>query len=133
MLVRVLVCVTHPDGRPADTLVMLDHERLDVYRLALEFSALALRIAARLPRGYAHLADQLRRSSTSTPLNIAEGAGKLAGAERAHCHRIARGEAMESGAALDVIRLLEVVPVAEVDRGKALLVRIVSMLSRMTR
>lgn len=112
---------------------MLDHERLDVYRLALEFCSLALRVAGRLPRGHASLADQLRRAATSIPLNIAEGVGKVSAPDRAHCHRIARGEAMESAAALDVVRLLQVVPTAELDRGKELLVRVVSMLTRMTR
>lgn len=112
---------------------MLDHERLDVYRLAMEFCALALGIAGRLPRGHAQLADQLRRAATSIPLNIAEGAGKTSGQDRVHCHRIARGEAMEAGAGLDIIRLLRVVPPGDLDRGKDLLVRIVSMLTRMTR
>lgn len=117
----------------ADTFSVLDHERLDVYRLALEFCALALRIAGQLPRGHAQLADQLRRAATSIPLNIAEGVGKVGAGDRAHCHRIARGEAMESGAALDIIRLLGVAPAEELDAGKSLLVRIVSMLTRMTR
>lgn len=112
---------------------MLDHERLDVYRLAMDYCALALGIAARLPRGHAHLADQVRRAATSIPLNIAEGAGKTSGQDRVHCHRIARGEAMESGAALDVIRLLGVAPAEQLDRGKDLLVRIVSMLTKMSR
>jgi four helix bundle protein len=112
---------------------VLDHERLDVYQLALELCALALRVAAQLPRGHAHLADQLRRSATSIPLNIAEGTGKVSSGERAQCHRVARGEAMECGAALDVIRLLGCVAAEEIDRGKELATRIVAMLTRMIR
>src|SRR6185312_2683586 len=54
---------------------MLDHEKLDVYQRAIEFVACALRIAERLPRGQAPLADQLRRAAVSIPLNIAEGGG----------------------------------------------------------
>jgi four helix bundle protein len=51
----------------------LDHERLDVYRLALDFVVLANEVIKTLPRGRSHLADQLTRASTSIVLNIAEG------------------------------------------------------------
>jgi hypothetical protein len=54
------------------------HERLDVYRAAIEFLVLADAIASALPRGRAYLADQLRRASTSVSFNIAEGAGEYA-------------------------------------------------------
>src|SRR5262249_28292963 len=49
--------------RGADTGDMNDfeHERLDMYRAAIEFLVLADMIAAALPRGRAYLADQLRR------------------------------------------------------------------------
>ena len=40
---------------------------------------------------------------------------------------------MECGAILDVVRLLGVVPAKNSDRGKELLVRVVSMLTRMCR
>jgi len=54
----------------------LDHERLDVYRLGLDFLVFAHQVLKTLPRGYSHLSDQLTRASTSIVLNIAEGAGK---------------------------------------------------------
>ena len=55
---------------------MLDHEKLDVYKVSLEFMVIALNIADKIPRGYSSLADQLKRASWSIPLNIAEGWGK---------------------------------------------------------
>jgi hypothetical protein len=55
---------------------MLDHERLDVYQVALEFLVVANEMIERLPRGRSHLADQRTRASTSVVLNLAEGAGK---------------------------------------------------------
>ncbi len=113
-------------------MVMLDHERLDVYQCSIEFLAIAFTIVGRLPRGYAALADQLRRAATSIPLNIAEAAGRSGRQERVHFHAIARGSAMECGAILDVVRLLHVAE-ADVRRGKELLVRAVAMLSRMSR
>jgi four helix bundle protein len=112
---------------------MLDHEKLDVYRCAIDFLRIALRLVAQLPRGYAAVADQLRRAATSTPLNIAEGTGKVSDADRAHFYSIARGSAMECGALVDVIRLLGCTADADLDDCKALLVRTVSMLSKMCR
>jgi hypothetical protein len=42
--------------------MQLDHERLDVYDLALEFLVLANGIIEGLPRGRSHLADQFTRA-----------------------------------------------------------------------
>ena len=112
---------------------MLDHERLDVYQRALEFCGLALRLAGQFPRGYGALADQLRRAASSIPLNVAEGAGKVSAGERAQCYRIARGSAMECGAAIDVVRLIGGPSGKDLDEAKELLVRIVAMLTRMCR
>jgi four helix bundle protein len=50
---------------------ILDAEKLDCYRLAVEFRSLAVCL---LPeRGYAGLRDQLDRASVSIVLNITEG------------------------------------------------------------
>ena len=112
---------------------MLDYERLDVYKCGIEHLALVFAWIPRLKRGSSAIADQWRRAAMSVPLNIGEAAGKVSLAERAHCYQIARGEAMECGAILDVVRLLQVVPDAELDRGKQLIVRIVGMLTKMAR
>jgi four helix bundle protein len=60
-----------------------DHERLDVYQVALDFLTLADEVSEHLPRGRSHLADQLTRASTSIVLNIAEGSGKVLAARQA--------------------------------------------------
>jgi 23S rRNA-intervening sequence protein len=52
--------------------MILDHERLDVYRLALDFLVFAQQVIETLPRGRSHLCDQLTRASTSIVLNLAE-------------------------------------------------------------
>jgi hypothetical protein len=62
---------------------MLDHERLDVYHLALDFLVLANGVIEGLPRGRSHLADQLTRASTSNVLNLAEVAPGKAWEEEA--------------------------------------------------
>lgn len=59
-----------------------DHERLDVYRAALDFTVAANDIAQALPRGRGYLVDQLQRAATSVVLNIAEGAGEFCGTRR---------------------------------------------------
>jgi four helix bundle protein len=66
---------------------MLDHERLDVYRRAIEFLAIAFVVADRASRGYAALADQLRRAAMSIPLNIAEVAPGKAWEEEARAEK----------------------------------------------
>ena len=112
---------------------MLDYERLDVYHCAIEHLSCVFKWLPMLPRGHSALADQWRRAAMSIPLNNGEGAGKTSVAERAHCYAIARGEAMECGAILDVVRLLNAVPDADLVRGKHLVVRMVEMLTKMCR
>ena len=112
---------------------MLDYERLDVYQCSLQFSALSFQILERLPRGHGELADQLKRATISIPLNIAEGAGKPTNRERARFHSIARGSAMECGAIVDILRLQGLAQPDAVAQAKPLLVRLVSMLTKMCR
>ena len=112
---------------------MLDYEKLDVYRCAIEHLAFVFRSLPEIPRGYSALVDQWRRAAVAVPLNIAEAVGKTSEADRMNRYAIARGEAMECGAIIDVVRLLDAVAVSELDAAKRLLVRIVEMLSRMAR
>jgi four helix bundle protein len=63
--------------------------------------------------------------------NIAEGAGRWSEADSAGRYKIARGEAMECAASLDVMRLRNVVSDARYARGIRLLEAIVAMLTKM--
>ncbi len=112
---------------------MLDYEKLDVYQCAIEHLAFVFRTIPVLPRGYAALVDQWRRASTSIPLNIAEASGKVTAGDRSNRYAIARGEAMECGAIIDVVRLVGGVSETELVHAKELVVRIVSMLTKMSR
>ena len=69
----------------------------------------------------------------SVPLNIAEAVGKTSNADRQNRFAIARGEAMECGVVIDVVRLVDVLSEAELSGAKQLLVRVVGMLSKMCR
>jgi four helix bundle protein len=106
----------------------LDAERLDVYRVALEFQSQASVLALRAD---AVVRDQLRRASLSVVLNIAEGAGRRSCAQKRHLYSIARGSAMESAAILDVLRGRGVATPAEGRAARALVVRVVQMLTRL--
>jgi len=111
----------------------LSHEKLDVCQRSIEFLAVALQLLESVPKGNAMIIDQLKRASTSVPLNIAEAAGYPSEAKRAHHYQVARGSALECGAALNVGQILKVGNLSLIPKGKELLVSVVSMLSKMCR
>ena len=108
-----------------------DHEKLDVYKVAVEFVILSNEIVEQLPRGKAYLADQLQRASSSISLNIAEGAGEFAGNEKCRFYRMAKRSATECAAVLDLCSRLALVEEARHLKGRELLLRIVAMLTKM--
>ncbi len=110
----------------------LHHENLDSYQAAIEFLALSAGLIEEVPRGYGSLSDQLKRASLSIPLNIAEGYGKRTDKDRARFYDIARGSAHECGAILDALNVLNLVEEDEIERGKGLVYRVVSMLVKMS-
>ena len=120
-----------PRRRLADMLAMLSFQRLDVYQRAIEFLALVYDVVDALPRGHADRADQLTRAAESVARNIAEGAGRWSEADSANRYKIARGEAMECAASLDVMRLRKVITDAQYARGGQLLEGVVAMLTKM--
>jgi four helix bundle protein len=111
--------------------MVLDHERLDVYHLALDFLVFANGVIEALPRGRSHLADQFTRASTSIVLNLAEGAGKLSKPDKRRYYLTSRGSATESAALLDVCLRLKLLDESGYRAGKDMLVRIVSMLIKL--
>jgi four helix bundle protein len=107
----------------------LEHERLDVYKAAIEFPILADAVAAALPRGRGYLVDdQRRRAASSISFNIAEGAGEFAPEETARFYRMTRRSATESAAILDACRALSLTD-ASLAESRAVLLRIVAMLT----
>jgi four helix bundle protein len=120
---------THSTVAPAlDSAPLLDAERLQVYGVALAFQSVASALALRTD---AVVRDQLRRASLSCVLNIAEGAGRRSRAQKRHFYSIARGSAMECAAIIDVLRVRAAVEVTESRPARALLVRIVQMLTKL--
>jgi four helix bundle protein len=113
---------------------MLNFQRLDVYRLSIEWLALAVKVHDDITRskGHAGVADQLKRAALSIPINIAEGAGKATHADQSRYFVIARGSAMECSAIVDALGILELASNETRDRADELLTRIVSMLTKMS-
>ncbi len=72
---------SHPSTAPLFAgAALLDAEKLDAYRVALEFQAVAVQLVPK--RGCAELRDQLDRASISIVLNIAEGCGRRSPADK---------------------------------------------------
>ncbi len=112
---------------------MFTHERLEAYKVAREFRALAHGLVCGMPRGAADTADQLSRAARSVLLNTAEGAGRRSAKEKAHFFDIARGSAEECAAILDEVEICELGPLERVHAGRELLHREVRLLSGLAR
>ena len=109
------------------------HEKLDVYRLSVDYVAWAYRIAKGLTGADRHARDQWLRASQSIPLNIAEGNGKGTLADRRRFFEIARGSALECAAIQDCVEACGIITTKANTEGKVVLARIVSMLTKLGR
>jgi four helix bundle protein len=79
------------------------------------------------------LREQALRSAKSVCLNIAEGAGRVSAADRARVFGIARGEVVETCAAVELSGLLGGTSVDTVDRCIALCSRLAGLLTGLMR
>ena len=109
----------------------LGHEKLDVYRLAIDYVAWVYEKAGTLTVIHRSARDQWLRASQSIPLNIAEGNGKTAEADRRRYFEITRGSAMECAAIQDVLVVGRALGSEESRVHKVELDRIAAMLSRL--
>ena len=106
------------------------HEKLDVYRAAIEYVGWAYRLSKRL-KAHRNAKDQLLRASQAIPLNIAEANGKATEGDRRRFFEIARGSALECGAIQDVLEVCGALSSPENAEAKKLLDRIVAMLTKL--
>jgi len=110
---------------------MLSFQRLDVYQRSIQFLAFASELVEEIPKGNSERVDQLIRAAEAVPRNIAEGAGRWSKVDMSKHYKIARGEAMECAASLDVLRVRRLVEEPRYERGMALLEAVVAMLTKM--
>jgi len=108
-----------------------DHEKLDVYQAAIELVILIDEIVDHFPRGRSYLADQLQRAGSSVPLNIAEGAGEYSIQEKGRFYRMAKRSATECASIFDIGQRIKIIEQQRYLKGRELLIRIVSMLTKM--
>jgi four helix bundle protein len=108
-----------------------DHERLEVYRLSIEYVVFSYRIAKSLGGTNRQARDQWLRAAQSIPLNIAEGNRKQGLKDRNRFFEIARGSALECAAIHEVLRVCDAITVESNAFRKSNLKRIVSMLTRL--
>ncbi len=81
----------------------------------------------------AGLRDQALRAAKSACLNIAEASGRAGRADKARVFAIARGEAVEAVAAVEIAAHIGDAPAAEAARCVAVGARLVALLSGLMR
>ncbi|HEY3121194.1 MAG TPA: four helix bundle protein [Vicinamibacteria bacterium] len=84
-------------------------------------------------RSFAILRDQLNRASVSIVLNIAEGAGRRSPRDKRRFYATARGSAAECAAVVELLRARCLAGADTCGKARALLVRIVQMLTKLDR
>jgi four helix bundle protein len=116
-------------------LPQFDHEKLDVYQLELEFITWATDLIEELRSEsrstVREVIQQLDRASLSSLLNTAEGNGRRKSQQRARFFDDARGSATECAACLDALVAKRASQPDRIAEGKAMLLRVVSMLSKL--
>jgi len=114
---------------------IFDHEKLDVYQVELSFIGWVSDLLSETKDAGAdfrrEVCDQLDRASLSALLNTAEGNGKRQGKQRAKFFDDARGSAVESAACLDAPVAKGLAEPTRIVNGKAMLLRIVGMFTKL--
>jgi four helix bundle protein len=103
------------------------HEKLIVYRRALEFAAWSQILIDSLIKKTS-TRDHLERAGDSVALNIAEGNGKFSLKDRARFFQMAHGSALECAACLDLFVARRCCEQDAIANGKLILEEIVKML-----
>jgi four helix bundle protein len=108
-------------------------EQLDAWHVAREVVAFVVAHRERLHGLPAEVGPQLERAAVRAALNLAEATGRVGVRDRPRVFAIARGEACEAAAALDIATLYGAVAPAEAARVRLLLCRLAQMLTRLAR
>ena len=107
----------------------LPHHRLVAYQVAIELLALVRDAKLR----DAKLRDQAMRAAKSVCLNVAEASGRTSPADKARVFGIARGEALEVAAALEIAQVVGEVDGEVAERGMRVAARLYAVLTGLAR
>src|SRR5271156_4645348 len=107
----------------------LPHHKLQAYGVAIQLLE-AVR-SARIRD--CHLRDQAMRAAKSACLNAAEGAGRVSRADKARAFAIARAEAGEAAAAVEIATLSGDANESDLQRVVSIANRLIAMLTRLIR
>jgi four helix bundle protein len=110
---------------------IFDHDRLDVYRLSIDYLANSFTIARDLDGLHRHARHQWLCAAQSIPPKIAEGNGKRSLKDRSRFLDIARGSALECASIQDVLAATDGIDDQSLGNLKRMQRRIVSMLTRL--
>jgi four helix bundle protein len=112
--------------------LFFSHERLDVYRVALDFVAWVNALCVGVT-GRQDLVDRLDKYSTGIVLNIAEGNGRFTPADHSRFLGIAHAAVVKSAATLDLAVARHLVEADNIREGRRMLERMAAMLTAMVR
>jgi len=90
--------------------------RLIAHSKALQAAEIAIQLVLKVPAPLKSLADQVIRSASSVPANLAEGAGR-SGKDRAYHWRIAYGSAKEVDTHLQLLIASNAVNALQADKA----------------
>ena len=121
LLERTLEKMTRPVRSP------LPHHRLQVFHIARELLICVRDAQIRDPSS----ATKQREPPKEPGLNIAEGAARVTRADKARAYAIARGEAAEVGAAIEIAVLVGAATAEDEAKIVTLASRVVAMLTRL--
>jgi len=115
--------------RRTSTRPQLPHHKLLAYQVALQLITAVKAAEIRDVK----LRDQAIRAAKSAALNIAEAAGRVSPADRARVFAIARGEAMEAAAGVEIATLAGDSDPAAFDACLPIADRLVALLTGLCR
>lgn len=110
-----------------------DFEDLDVFQRSLDLLERTDDLCRHFKGHRRGLGWHLFDASYSISLNIAEGSGRTSNMDRAHYLDIANGSAREAGGGVCIADRLDIGPPDLRREVRILLIRIISMLTKMTR
>jgi four helix bundle protein len=110
------------------------YRNLTVFNKAVSLVGASYAVARSLPQDERfELSSQLRRASTSIPLNIAEGSGRMSQPDYARFLSMARGSLFETEACCVIIKSLDLAPTKRISDAMSLADEVGRMLTVMLR